>query len=63
MFIKRKTIVEPTIHSSLEVKILAVTNKELQIQVDRGDEDFFFDLHKTEVEDLRNAFNEFLGEK
>ena len=64
MYIKLKTIIEPTIHSSIKVDILASDKTELQIQVEKSEwGDFFFDLTLSDAIKLREGLNEFIAER
>jgi hypothetical protein len=60
-YIKRKNIIDKTIHSPLIVDMVAIDNTELQLQIEKNDfDDFFFDLDVNQAIKLRNGLNEFI---
>ena len=62
MYIPIKTVIEPSIHSNLKVDMLASDERELQIQVEKGEfDDFFFDLNIDEAIKLRAGLDEFIA--
>jgi hypothetical protein len=62
MFIKKTKLVSKSIHSSLEIDILASDSSELQIQVEKSEwEDYFFDLSIEQAIALRDGLNLFIN--
>lgn len=61
MIIKYKKIIEKSVHNDTEVSVVATTHNEIQIQVEKPDEDMFFNLHIEDAVKLRYVLTEFIG--
>ena len=61
MYISKKTIVGKN-GGSMKIVVLAADDQEMQIQVEKEYDDFFFDLSVEEAMALRDSLTEFIGD-